>query len=509
LALFEQVPWRGVPFIPVEIMLLPRWFPFHLNKVSYWSRTVMVPLLILCSLKPKAENPRQVNILELFTTPPEEERHYFKIRSTLNRIFLILDKSGRLIEPLIPKFVRKKAIAKAEKWFVERLNGEEGLGAIFPALVNSYEALRLLGYKEDHNYCVEARQALQKLLVVHDNFAYCQPCFSPVWDTGLSILALQEEGSDASLKAAESALDWLVQRQILSGPADWRHYHPYLAPGGWAFEYRNDYYPDLDDTAVVGWALQQQKPSSFPQNIERAADWLAGMQSRNGGFASFDRDNMYHYLNEIPFADHGALLDPPSSDVTARCITFIASLGRAKDQKVIDHAIKFLLLEQEENGSWYGRWGTNYIYGTWSVLIALRAAGIDGSHPAVYKAIAWLKAQQQDDGGWGESNDSYFDTSSDPHVSTSYQTAWALLGLMTVGEVKSTTVARGIHYLLATQREDGFWHDPWFNAPGFPRVFFLRYHGYRKYFPLWALAKYRRLMSPATSEAVLTASSTS
>ncbi len=494
LALFEQVPWRAVPFVPVEIMLFPKWFPFHLSKVSYWSRTVMVPLLIICSLKPRAKNPRKVNIQELFTIPPEQERNYYQIRSKLNRVFLVLDKIGRTIEPFIPKFIRQKAIKKAELWFTERLNGEDGLGAIFPAMVNAYEALQLLGYSYDHAYCTQARVALQKLLVIHPFSAYCQPCFSPVWDTALSSLALQAEGSEQSLYAARRALDWLLPRQITSGAADWRQYNPTSVPGGWAFEYRNDYYPDLDDTAVVGWAMHQQQATHYDQAIYYAAEWLASMQSSNGGFASFDQDNTYYYLNEIPFADHGALLDPPTSDVTARCATFFSHLARSKDQTLMTRCLDFLFKEQEASGAWFGRWGTNYIYGTWSVLVALDAMGVEKNHPAIQKAVAWLKSKQHDDGGWGENNDSYFNPLDDYQISTSYQTAWALLGLMAAGEVKSETVARGIQYLIRTQNSFGLWEEPWFTAPGFPRFFYLRYHGYSKYFPFWALAQYRRLI---------------
>lgn len=324
LAMFEQVPWRAVPFIPVEIMLLPKWFPFHINKVSYWSRTVMVPLLILCSLKPSAKNPRRVGIAELFVTPPQQEKHYFKTRSSLGRIFLFLDKIGRKLEPLIPKKWRSAAVKKAESWFTERLNGEQGLGAIFPAMVNAYEALVLLGYSPEHPFRQQAKTALKKLLVIDSQLAYCQPCFSPIWDTALSSLALQAEGSAESVQASARALNWLKPFQILDGPADWKVYNPNLPSGGWAFEYRNDYYPDLDDTAVVAWAMHSQDAVYYSESVSRAATWLAGMQSHNGGFASFDKDNTRYYLNEIPFADHGALLDPPTSDVTARCLKFLA-----------------------------------------------------------------------------------------------------------------------------------------------------------------------------------------
>lgn len=493
LALFEQVPWRAAPFMPIEIMLFPRFFPFHLSKVSYWSRTVIVPLLILCHLKPTAKNPRNIMISELFTVPPEKEQNYFKIRSPLNRVFVIFDKIGKMIEPLIPKSIRKKALIKAERWFTERLNGEDGLGAIFPAMVNAYEALQVLGYAQDHPYYMQAQNALKKLLVINGDFIYCQPCFSPIWDTALTVLALQEIKTPQSQAAINKALDWLAPLQIINCQADWQEYNPNLNSGGWAFEYRNDYYPDLDDTAVVAWAMQMENTSQYKSTINRAADWLSGMQSKNGGFASFDKNNMHHYLNEIPFADHGALLDPPTADVSARCLTFFSLLDNSKDKKLKKDCLLFLLEEQEDNGSWFGRWGTNYIYGTWSVLVALNKTGITFDNPSIIKAVNWLKSKQHKDGGWGENNDSYFNKLDDHQVSTSFQTAWALLGLMAAGEAKSEAVKKGINYLIDTQGNDGLWDDLWFTAPGFPRIFYLRYHGYRKYFPLWALAQYKRL----------------
>jgi squalene-hopene/tetraprenyl-beta-curcumene cyclase len=278
----------------------------------------------LCSLKPRARNPRGVDIRELFTTPPEEERDYFPIRSPLNRVFLALDKAGRLCEPLIPRFVRSRALRKAEAWFVERLNGSGGLGAIFPAMVNAYEALDCLGYPRNHPHMVSARKALADLLVERDESAYCQPCLSPVWDTGLAAMALQEEGSVEAEEAAERGLDWLQAHQLRDQPGDWRRDRPDLPGGGWPFQFCNSHYPDLDDTAVVAWAMDQAHTDRYWDTVERAANWLRGMQSRNGGFAAYDADNTYYYLNEIPFADHGALLDPPTSDVTARCAALFA-----------------------------------------------------------------------------------------------------------------------------------------------------------------------------------------
>jgi len=494
LALFGQIPWRGVPFIPVELILLPRWFPFHISKVSYWSRTVVVPLSILCSLKPRARNPRGVHIRELFTVPPEKEKHYFPVRSGLNHIFLLFDRMARFLEPFIPQRARRLAVKRAEGWFIERLNGTDGLGAIFPAMVNAHEALDCLGYPADHPYRVSAKQALKNLLVTHDGSTYCQPCASPIWDTALSCLALHEEGNGRGAREdILRGLDWVRDRQLLSEPGDWRESHPELKGGGWAFQFANPHYPDLDDTAVVGWAMHQIHPERYRESVQRAAGWIAGMQSSNGGFASFDSDNTHYYLNEIPFADHGALLDPPTSDVSARCAMLLAETGCREG--VLDSCLDYLRKEQEQDGSWFGRWGTNYIYGTWSVLVALKRAGEGPDQPRIRRAVDWLKRMQQPDGGWGEDCDTYFDPkrAGRGYASTSFQTAWAMLGLMVAGEVNSPEVRRGAEYLLRTQQPDGLWNDDWFTAPGFPRVFYLKYHGYSRYFPLWALSRYRNL----------------
>jgi len=496
LALFGQVPWRAVPYVPVEIVLLPKWFVFHLDKVSYWSRTVMVPLSVLCTLRPRAKNPRGIDVRELFLIDPEQERHYFPpSRGGLSRCFRVFDRLAAACDGAAPTSVRERALERARTWIVARLNGEHGLGAIFPAMVNALEALALLGHDENDPQRRLAKTALQKLLIDRGDDAYCQPCVSPVWDTGLACLALQEEGSATSLKAVERGLRWLQPLQTADDqPADWRASRSVRSGGGWAFQYRNDYYPDLDDTAVVAWAMRQSAAcADYRRNIERAADWLVVMQSRNGGFAAFDVDNTYYYLNLIPFADHGALLDPPTSDVSARVVTLLTQLQRAQDRTALDRAIHFLRKEQEPEGCWFGRWGTNYIYGTWSVLTAFCYAGIGPEDPAVQRALGWLERMQHSDGGWGETNDSYFDRSLAGQMSrsTPYQTAWALLALLAAGAQRSPVVARGIAYLLRTQQADGLWEDPSATAPGFPRVFYLKYHGYSAYFPLWTLARYR------------------
>jgi len=493
LAIFGQIPWRGAPFIPPEIMLLPRWFFFHLDKVSYWSRTVMVPLFVIYAFKARAANPDQIGVRELFTVDPNSERNYFPVRSWMNRLILLIERTARPFEPLIPRRLRRKALRRAEEWFVPRCN-EGGLGAIFPAMVNAYMALDLLGHDRDEPLMIRTRQAIDDLLVEEEASAYVQPCVSPVWDTGLAALALLEEGAEKNRDELARAFEWLRPLQLLDEPGDWQINHPGLPGGGWAFQYENAFYPDLDDTAVVAWAMNRAVDRErHAESIGRAADWLRGMQSTNGGYAAFDADNTHAILNEIPFADHGALLDPPTADVSARCAALLGQLGRPADRECLLRVLGFLRAEQEPDGSWFGRWGTNYIYGTWSVLAALELVTDAGVGDMVSRAVAWLKSVQHDDGGWGESNDSYLDDrrSCADDRSTAFQTAWALLGLMAAGEAASDAVRRGVDYLVRNLGADGRWEDPYFTAPGFPRVFYLKYHGYSQYFPLWALARYR------------------
>jgi len=496
LAIFGQIPWRGAPFMPPEIMLLPRWFFFHLDKVSYWSRTVMVPLFVIYAFKARAINPDGIGVRELFIVDPETERNYFPVRSWMNRLILLIERTARPFEPLIPGWVRRKALQRAEDWFVPRCN-EGGLGAIFPAMINAYMALDLLGHDRTEPLMTEARRAIEDLLVERDESAYFQPCVSPVWDTGLAALALLEDGVEKNSEELGRAFEWLRPLQLLDEPGDWQADHPDLPGGGWAFQYENAFYPDLDDTAVVAWAMNQSLDRElFAEPITRAADWLSGMQSTNGGFAAFDADNTHDILNEVPFADHGALLDPPTADVSARCAALLGQLGRPADQEGLRRVLSYLREEQDADGSWFGRWGTNHIYGTWSVLAALEFVNEPAVDDMVAGGAAWLKSVQHADGGWGESNDSYLDgrRSCAGDCSTAFQTAWALLGLMASGEAGSEAVRRGIEYLVRNISADGRWSDPFFTAPGFPRVFYLKYHGYSQYFPFWALARYRNLV---------------
>jgi len=512
LALFGAIPWRGVPVVPVEIMLMPRWSPFHLDKVSYWARTVMVPLMVLNAVKPLARNPKGIRIDELFVMPPEDVRHWPKGAHQTwpwAQLFGGIDRVLRTFEPYFSKAIRARAIDKAVNFVTERLNGEDGLGAIFPAMVNAVLMFDALDCPKDNESVQTARASIDKLLVIKEDEAYCQPCLSPVWDTALVAHTLLDVGGQDCEQRALSSLDWLRPLQVLDTMGDWAGRRPDIRPGGWAFQYANPYYPDLDDTAVVVMAMDRASArvsgelrDKYREAIDRGREWIIGMQSENGGWAAFDADNEYYYLNQIPFSDHGALLDPPTADVTARCVSMLAQLGaRRGENQALDKGIAYLLKAQEKDGSWYGRWGMNYIYGTWSSLCALNVAGIPASSPEMRGAVQWLLSIQNADGGWGEDGVSYkLDYKGhEPAPSTASQTAWALLGLMAAGEVDHPSVANGIRYLIDTQGENGLRKEARFTATGFPRVFYLRYHGYSKFFPLWAIARYRNLKASNTS----------
>jgi squalene-hopene/tetraprenyl-beta-curcumene cyclase len=505
LALFGVVSWRAVPVMPVEIMLLPYWFPLHLNKMSYWARTVIAPLLVLGALKPQARNPKRIGVDELFLEPPEtigllpKAPHQSAIWSLF---FSGVDAILRVVEPHFPKRLRQRAIESAVAFVKERLNGEDGLGAIFPAMANSVMMYDALGYPAQHPDYLAARRSIDKLLVVKSDEAYCQPCVSPVWDTALSCQTLLEVGDERAMDAAAAGLKWLLPRQELDVVGDWSARRPNVRPGGWAFQYANPHYPDLDDTAVVVMAMDRQQRArghqSFRDAIERAREWIGGLQSRNGGWGAFDADNNFLYLNNIPFADHGALLDPPTEDVTGRCVSMLAQLGeRPETSSALSAALRYLRQTQLADGSWFGRWGMNYIYGTWSALCALNMAGVDRSAPEMARAADWLAAIQNEDGGWGEDGASYkLDyRGQEPAPSTASQTAWALLGLMAAGRTSDPSVERGVKFLLDAQRTHGFWDEEGYTATGFPRVFYLRYHGYSKFFPLWAIARYKNSIS--------------
>jgi squalene-hopene/tetraprenyl-beta-curcumene cyclase len=504
LALFGEYDWNGVPAMPVEIMLLPPpFFLFNIYEVSYWSRCVIVPLLVIMDRKPVRWLPRHLTLDELW---PEGREHTslrfprvpepFSWRGLFWKSFFIaVDDGLKIWERFSPRPLRKRAVEAAREWLEERTAVPGGLGGIYPAMANSILALRLLGYPEDHPLVLGQLKEIQALAVERGDELYYQPCPSPIWDTSLAANALIESDLPVDHPALVKAAEWMLGKQILVS-GDWQVKRPHVQPGGWAFQYGNDFYPDLDDTAMVLMALEKIRGVDGDRvrlAKERGVGWFLGMQNEDGGWASFDADNNRLYLNNIPFADHGALLDPSTEDLTGRGLELLGTLGYPRDLELIERAIHFIRRSQRYDGPWYGRWGVNYIYGTWSVLRGLGAIGVDPRHEYVQRAVRWLVRRQNGDGGWGETCESY----AKPELagigdSLPSQTAWALLGLFAAGHTSGPAVERGIDYLLRTQRADGSWDDPFWNGTGFPRVFYLKYHLYANYFPLWALGVYRR-----------------
>ncbi|HEV8674828.1 MAG TPA: squalene--hopene cyclase [Methylomirabilota bacterium] len=497
LALFGQYPWGGVPAMPVEIMLLPRWSYFNLYAISYWSRTVIVPLLVVMDRRPVFPLGAAQGIEELWAHHLHLEDPAYARKGWLSwkNLFVGADGIVKAWEGYGPRPWRARAIRAAHDWLIPRVSVAGGLGGIYPAIANAVLALRLLGYGDDHPLVAGQLKELEALGLEEPERFHLQPCVSPVWDTTLAMNALLASGIPSGHPALVRATEWLLDREITQ-PGDWQVKRPGLAPGGWPFQFANDFYPDLDDTAMVVMGLAQVEhpdPERVRGAIDRAVRWLLGMQSRNGGWGSFDADNTRLRLNNIPFADHGALLDPPTDDLTARCLECFGRLGYSREHPAIRAGLAFLQRTQRPDGAWYGRWGANYLYGTWSVLRGLEAIGLPAEHPMVERAMAWLERRQNADGGWGESCDSYADATlagSGPSIPS--QTAWALLGLGAGGRGESPVVARGLEYLVRTQRADGGWDDLYWNGTGFPRVFYLKYHLYAHYFPLWALGVWRR-----------------
>ena len=504
LALFGEYDWNGVPAMPAEIMLLPPpFFLFNIYEVSYWSRCVIVPLLIIMDRKPVKWLPRHLTLDELW---PEGREHTslrfprvpepFSWRGLFWKSFFIaVDDGLKIWERFSPRPLRKRAVDAAREWLEERTAVPGGLGGIYPAMANSIVALRLLGHPEDHPLVLGQLKEIEALAVERGDELSYQPCPSPVWDTSLAANALVESDLPTDHPALVKAAEWMLGKQILVS-GDWQVKRPHVQPGGWAFQYDNDFYPDLDDAAMVLMALEKIRGVDADRvrlAKERGVGWFLGMQNQDGGWASFDADNNRLYLNNIPFADHGALVDPSTEDLTGRGLELLGTLGYPRDLEAVDRAIHFIRGSQRHDGPWYGRWGVNYIYGTWSVLRGLGAIGVDPRHEYVQRAVRWLLRRQNRDGGWGETCESY----AKPELagigeSLPSQTAWALLGLFAAGQTTGPAVERGIGYLMATQRVDGSWEDPFWNGTGFPRVFYLKYHLYANYFPLWALGVYRR-----------------
>jgi squalene-hopene/tetraprenyl-beta-curcumene cyclase len=497
LALFGQYPWGGIPAMPVEIVLLPRWSYFNINEISYWSRTVLIPLLVVMDRRPIHALPPERSLDELWAPRLHLDDPAYTRRGWISwkNFFIGVDGFVKAWEGYGPRPWRPRAIRAAHDWLLPRLSVPGGLGGIYPAMANAVLALRLLGYADDHPLVAGQLKELEALGIEESDRFHVQPCVSPVWDTALAVNALRASGLPAAHPALVRAADWLLDRQVLE-PGDWQVKRPRLQPGGWAFQFANDFYPDLDDTAVVMMGLSQidyPDEARVRRAIQRGIGWLRGMQGRDGGWASFDTDQRRLRLNNIPFADHGALLDPATDDLTARCVECLGRLRHPREDPAIQRGLAHLRRAQTAEGAWYGRWGVNYVYGTWSVLRGLEAVGIGLEDPMVQRAVAWLERRQNPDGGWGETCDSYPDARlAGAGPSTPSQAAWALLGLLAAGRTDGAVVERGIEYLLRTQRPDGGWDDPFWNGTGFPRVFYLKYHLYAHYFPLWALAVWRQ-----------------
>jgi squalene-hopene/tetraprenyl-beta-curcumene cyclase len=501
LCFFGQYDYDAVPAIPPEIVLFPNWFWFNIYEISSWSRAMLVPLSICYAKKPFKKLPDEMGIEELFVGGRDKSRmhlHWDKKLVSWRNFFLVLDRITHLAERVHIRPLRSLALKRAKKWMLERFEMSDGLGAIFPSMMNSVIAMRCLGYSVDDPQVIRAMDEFEKLGIEEGDTFRMQPCVSPVWDTAYALFALGEAGVPANDSRMVKCADWLLQKQVRNA-GDWKVKNPEGQPGGWYFEFNNEFYPDVDDSAQVCLALSRvEHPNGRYQreSVQRAIDWILSMQCRNGGWASFDKDNDRMVFQYVPFADHNAMLDPATVDITGRILEMLATYGYSKNHKAVKKAIDFIRKEQESDGSWFGRWGVNYIYGTMLVLRGLEAVGVDHHEPYVQQAAEWLRMMQNPDGGWGESCASYDDANQKGiGPSTASQTAWAVLGLMAANDMRSDSVARGVAYLLRTQLKDGSWDEPQFTGTGFPRVFYLKYHMYRQYFPLLALTTYAKMVA--------------
>jgi len=501
-----QYDYDAVPAIPPEIVLFPNWFWFNLYEISSWSRAILVPLSIAYAKKPFKKISPEQGIDELFVGGDKSTMRLRWDRKKLigwRNFFLVLDRLVHFFERVHIRPLRSRALKVAEKWMLERLEMSDGLGAIYPGLMNSIIALRCLGYSLDDPQVIRAMDEFEKLGIEEATTFRMQPCMSPVWDTAYAVFALAESGVSAHDRRLVQPCEWMLRKQV-TRRGDWAVKNRNVAPGGWYFEFNNEFYPDVDDTAQVLLALSRVKTSNESyqtRSVERALDWVLSMQCKNGGWASFDKDNDRMVFQHIPFADHNAMLDPPTVDITGRVLECLASYGYSLKDKPVQRAIEFIKREQEPDGSWFGRWGVNYIYGTMLVLRGLEAIGVDYHEPCVQQAVEWLRMMQNPDGGWGETCDSYDDsTTKGVGPSTASQTAWAVMGLLAANDTRSDSLQRGIAYLLKTQRRDGSWDESLYTGTGFPRVFYLMYYMYRQYFPLLALTTYAKTTAQSEEE---------
>jgi squalene-hopene/tetraprenyl-beta-curcumene cyclase len=501
LALLGQIPYECCPAVPPELILLPNWFPVNIYRMSAWSRTIVVPLSIVAALRPVRHVDADRGIRDLFLREPadwpvlrcpgKEQGGLF----SWERFFRFMDRALKGLEACGIRPLRSRSLRTATEWMISRFADSDGLGAIFPPIVWSLAALKSLGYSDESGEVIECRRQLESLAIDDHETRRLQPCKSPVWDTAIALRALA--AARAPAQSLETAMSWLLKKEVRCD-GDWRQFVA-AQPAGWFFEYRNAFYPDVDDTIMVMMALRESAkaigtyPTEVQDAIGRALSWILAMQNRDGGWGAFDRDNDREFLCHVPFADHNAMIDPSTPDITGRVLEALAPCGLTVGHPAVDRAVEYLRKTQEEDGSWFGRWGVNYIYGTWQVLTGLARAGLPPDDEAAVRGSRWLIRHQMANGAWGESADSYADPSiAGKGPATASQTAWALLGLMAAGRHDHRSVRRGIEYLIDTQQPDGSWLETEFTGTGFPRVFYLRYHMYPQYFPLLALARYSR-----------------
>ncbi len=497
LALLGVFPWKYLPAIPVEMVLLPGWAPFHVYKMSSWSRAMLLPLSIINHFKPTRVLPGEKQLHELYPLGTEQADLRLPRSETFwtwRNFFLRLDDTLKFLQPLRLGLLRRRALEAAERWMLERIGeGSDGLAAVYPAMLNCLIALRALGYSKRNPVYAKAEKDFAGLFVEDPKDFRIQPCLSPVWDTAITIISLADSGVPPEHPALQKAADWLVNKEVrIRG--DWAVNNSYPEASGWAFEYNNVYYPDTDDTAMVLMALRLVQPKdrqSLNELFRRALGWQLSFQCYDGGWAAFDKNVTTPWLEDMPFADHNAILDPTCSDLTARTLELLGYIGFDRNTECVRDAIKYLIATQDDDGSWYGRWGVNYIYGTWQVLRGLSAIGEDMTQDWILRGRDWLESCQNSDGGWGETCGTYENPSTKGiGPSTASQTAWAIMGICACGDLDRPGVQRGLGYLLRSQKPDGSWDEEQITGTGFPRTFYLKYDMYRQNFPLLALATY-------------------
>lgn len=496
-ALCGKIAWSNVPAMPPELMLLPSWFPLNLYELSSWTRGIVVPLTILYAMKPDWRFPGRADIDELWKNPQRAEVTFTRDESVFSwrNFFLAADRVFRSYEALPWKPLRKIALRRARRWLLDHLERSEGLGAIYPAMVNAIFALLAMGYPADHPLTARERAYLGQFEIEEGETVRVQPCLPPVWDTALAMVALKEARVRPEDPALVKAAGWLMEKQI-AGPGDWQVKNREAAPAAWAFEFRNDFYPDVDDSAFVLMALEgayHPDRARLRAAVESGIHWILTMQNRDGGWGAFDRDNDLALLTRVPFADHNAMIDPSTPDLAARVLECLGASGVTRSHPAVRKVVEYLRREQTPDGAWYGRWGVNYVYGTSGVLRALEKVGL-GREPFAQRGAAWLRSVQNPDGGFGESIASYYDPAlKGKGESTASQTAWGLIGLLATGSPSDPAAGRAAAYLVDSQKANGSWDEKLWTGTGFPCVFFLKYHLYCISFPLYALARYQNL----------------